>query len=222
MEDRDEKILRHIGRYRVSIRAVIEQLFFSGESCDHVLQRLSKDGRVQTHRAAIPGGLSYYQLSLTEARRLGFPDSRARQDKTKLLRRELAVLWFCCMTPNRRKRLEREEYRYLGSGKGLASPHVAELAADRSTIYRVYLPGPEIRDERFVDVLRDDAFLTIQHPQLSEWADRGTYQIALVVENQDRADKLQRMIEQRTFPRVGIHCEVVPPFELLYRAVRQS
>ena len=122
--ERDERILRHIGRYRVSINAVIERQFFDGGTWDHVLQRLAKRGRLQTVRDAIPGNLNYYHLPRGEARRLGFPDPPAAQER--VLRRHLAILWFCCMTDRARVRLHPEEHAFLGTGYGLKSPHVIE------------------------------------------------------------------------------------------------
>ena len=100
--ERDDQILRHIGRYHLSIRGAIEKLFFNGGSSDHVMQRLLKDGRLQVVKGAIPGGLSYYQLSLSEARRLGVPDNRAREDKTRVLRKNLGILCFCCLSGDQR------------------------------------------------------------------------------------------------------------------------
>jgi hypothetical protein len=58
MIDRDEKILKHIARYGVSIRAIIEKLFFEDGTCDHVLNRLIKEKRIASE-PSIPGGLCY-------------------------------------------------------------------------------------------------------------------------------------------------------------------
>ena len=40
MDKRDELILDHIGRYTISIRRIIEDLFFEGGSCGNALDRL--------------------------------------------------------------------------------------------------------------------------------------------------------------------------------------
>ena len=47
MNERDDQILNHIGRYTVSIRAVIERLFFAGKDSDHVINRLLTEERIQ-------------------------------------------------------------------------------------------------------------------------------------------------------------------------------
>jgi hypothetical protein len=228
MEDRDEQILRHIGRYHISIRAVIEKLFFRGESSDSVLNRLAREGRIEANQGAIPGGLSYYQLSLIEARRLGIPDARAREDKSRVLRQHLSILWFCCMTPHYRKRLEWNELKdHFGRGKGRGKPHVAHLNGDRyqqsdATVYRVFMPAPGTKDERFLMTLRADCFEALQHPKLCRWIPRGTYRFAILVDTERRKTALQHLIQNRELPPVGIYIEVVPPLERLHQATRQA
>jgi hypothetical protein len=116
MNERDELILKHIGKYGLSVRVVIEKLFFGGATSDHVLSRLLKEGRI-VGAAGIPGGLSYYRLSLSEARARGVPEHRARPKKGAALRQALQVLWFCCMSDKNRNRLERKKVgETFGSG----------------------------------------------------------------------------------------------------------
>src|SRR3954452_24491629 len=107
MTERDEEILKHIGKYSLSTRAVIEKLFFECKTCDHVLNRLvTEKGIVSV--PGIPGGVNYYRLSLTEVRRRGVPEHRARPKKGAALRQGLQVLFFCCMSEKPRNKLERK------------------------------------------------------------------------------------------------------------------
>src|SRR3954467_6679377 len=105
MNERGDKILRHIGKYGRSIRPVIEKLFCAGGTSDHILSRLIKEKRIVSH-AGIPGGLCYYQLSLSEARARSVPEHRSRPKKGAALRQALQVLCFCCMSEKNRNRLE--------------------------------------------------------------------------------------------------------------------
>src|SRR5277367_6841646 len=99
MPERDDQILNHIGRYTVSIRAVIQKLFFEGKDCDHVINRLQAEERIQA--IPVPGNLSAYQLTLKEGRARGL-EYRGRAAVTATtLNWHLATLWFCCMTGNR-------------------------------------------------------------------------------------------------------------------------
>ena len=210
----EAEVLEHIGRYRLSVRGVIERLFFSdGGSCDSVLKRLASQGRIQAVKKAIPGGLSYYQLSVNEARRLSAHEPRGAHER--VVRRNLAVLWFCCMTEHKRMRLSPVESARLAPG--LNSPHVAEENGADGAIYRVYLPAPETKTERFAESLREDAFSVVEHDVLSRWASRGTYRLAVVVESNERAERLKRAIGRRDLPRIGLHFEAVPAFERLHK-----
>ncbi len=221
MNERDEQILRHIGRYRISIRAVIERLYFRGATSDHVLRRLSEESRICVHKGVIPGGLSYYQLTLRETRRLGLPDTRARQDKTKVLRRELAVLWFCCMADRERLRLDHAEFKRLGPAKIWAAPHIAETSGPDTFIYRLYMPSPGTKDDRFIDILRADAFDAVHDVLIAGWTSAGRYGFAVLVENRCRETQLTRLIERRHFPDLTIHVQTVPTFELLHSAINE-
>src|SRR4051794_24289141 len=134
MNDRDDRIIRHIAKYGLSIRPVIEKLFFDGGTSDHVISRLIKERRIASY-AGIPGGLCYYQLTLSEARARGVPEHRSRPKKGTALREALQVLWFCCMTEKNRNRLERKRVGELfGNGNGGGKPHCAEAEGDRSLV----------------------------------------------------------------------------------------
>src|SRR5258707_478558 len=126
MNERDENILKHIGKYGLSIRAVIEKLFFGCATCDHVINRLIKEKRIVSD-PSIPGGVSYYRLSLGEARARTVPDHRARPKRGAALRQALRILWFCCMWDKKRNRLERKRVaENFGNGPGSGKPHCAE------------------------------------------------------------------------------------------------
>src|SRR5262245_16169686 len=106
-DDRDLKIIRHIGLHRLSLRVVLEKLFFDGSesACDNVITRLRKGGRIQAVRG-LPDKYSYYQLTKQEATAQGFPEERAEPLGPQALHEHLAVLWFCCMGQRPRYRLE--------------------------------------------------------------------------------------------------------------------
>src|SRR3972149_107866 len=95
MEDRDLSILRHVGLYRITLRPVLERLFFAGGSWGAVLQRLRSDGWLQAGK--FPRNVSYYQLTPKAAAYLALPLSRATPFGAQALHKHLAILWFCWM-----------------------------------------------------------------------------------------------------------------------------
>jgi hypothetical protein len=217
MVDRDDQILNHIGRYRVSIRAVIEELFFDGATCDHVLQRLSNEKRINTFRR-LPGRLSYYQLSLTEARHRGIPGDRAGNRTSYSLREALAVLWFCCMSEKPRRRVELKELSEFGIPETHTNkPHCSEFEEGRGVIYRIFTPSPGAREDYLFVSLKRDAVAVLEQPELKDWAAAGAYAFAVLFETEGRLIRFKRRLETDTTFPVQVHLSLVPgPHRLAY------
>jgi hypothetical protein len=210
MTERDEKILKHIGKYGLSIRPVIEKLFLDGATCDHVVNRLVKEKRIVS-AAGIPGGLCYYRLSLSEARARCVPEHRARPKKGAALRQALQVLWFCCMSDKNRNRLERKKVgEMFGNGNGSGKPHCAEVDAEHSIVYRVYAPGPNSRDDYLLKCIRSDYERGIERPELRGWMEARSFAFAVLVETTARKERLKRLISKTGPYAVRILVEVVP------------
>ena len=212
MNDLEEQIVRHVGRYGISTKAVIERLFHGARPLTAV-NRLVMDGCLAEHpgKNGIP---TYYQISLKEAVRLGFPKDRARTDKSEKLFVYTSILWFCCMTTHERKLLEREELRQilpLVGGSGFGMMHAAHKGDDaQSTIYRLYVVQQQVRNEDFAKLIRKDAKAVRKFPALAEWADNGTYQFAILLNDANRIRRLRDLIYKAPLPQVGIQFEVVP------------
>jgi hypothetical protein len=220
MNERDEAILKHIGKYGLSVRAVIEKSFFGGATCDHVINRLIKERRIRSV-AGIPGGLNYYQLSLSEARARSVPEHRARPKKGAALRQALQVLWFCCMSEKNRNRLERAKVSEIfGKGNGNGKPHCAEAEADQSIVYRIYAPGPNSRDDYLLKCLKSETEKGILRPELQNWIAAKAFAFAVLVETLERKERLKRLISMTGPHTVRIHVEVSPGLSTLGAALR--
>ena len=190
MIERDEKILKHIGKHGLSIRAVIEKLFFDGATCDNVINRLIKEKRIVSE-ASIPGGLCYYRLSLSEARSRSVPDHRAHPKRGAALRQALQVLWFCCMSEKNRNRLERKKVaETFGDGPGSGKPHCAEAGEEHSIVYRIYAPGPNSRDEYVLKSISGDYEKALERPEIRTWLHDKAFGFAVLVETVERKERL--------------------------------
>ncbi len=217
--DRDEKILKHIGRYGLTLRAVVEHLFFDGreKACDAVLNRLVKDGLIMS-RCGLPGGLNYYQLSKSETSGRDASPYVAREKKSGALRRAVQVLWFCCMANHDRSRIDgRQIEKQFGMARGIRKPHCRETRNETPFLYRIYTPGPGSRDDYLLKVLRGDWVTAEQHPVLGEWLRTGSYRFAVLTEVSRRKEKIQRALAGSSFPRP--HVEIVPSLRALNRAI---
>lgn len=221
MQERDLKILRHIARYRVSTRAVMAHLFFQDGNSDHVIQRLLEEGRIKSY-PGLPGGLSHYQLTLQEARRLSVPQHRAFPHRAAGLREALSVLWFSCMTEKKRLRLERKEIGELfGRGRGFGKPHVAEQTEAGNVIYRIYAPGPNSRNDYRLRTLREECRIVLEHPKLAQWTLAGAFRFALLVETPGRLERMRTLIQKSAPWPVQIHLELVPSTSDLTNKIRE-
>lgn len=221
MIERDELILKHIGKYSITTRAVLEKLFFDDGTCDHVLSRLIREKRIVS-AGGIPGGLSYYRLSLTEARARGVPEHRARPKKGRALREALQLLSFCCLSEKARTKLERRQVaENFGNGSGSGKPHCAESNEDRSMVYRVYAPGPNSRDDYLLKAVRSDTEKGLERPELRTWIEAKAFAVAILVETPERQARLKRLISKTGPYGVWIHVEVVPGLTTLAASLRK-
>ncbi len=222
MNARDDKILKHIGKHSLSIRAVIERLFFDGATCDHVINRLLKEGRIVSE-PGIPGGLCYYRLSLSEARARSVPEHRSRPKKGAALRHSLQVLWFCCMSDKIRTRLERTQIASeFGSGRGSGKPHCAESHQKKLIVYRVHAPGPNSRDEYLMKTIQGDYEEAKKRPELWGWMETRSFGFAVLVETPERKERLRRLINKRGPSDIRIIVEVVPGLSTIGVMLRKA
>lgn len=221
MKDHDDKILGQIGKYGLSLRSVIEEHFLEGSTCDHIINRLVNEKRIVSV-SGLAGGLKYYRLSLTEARARGVPEHRARPKKGAALRQAIQVLWFCNMADKPRNKLERRQVaENFGNGCGSGKPHCAESSDEKSVVYRVYAPGPNSRDDYLLKAIRSDIEKGMERSQLRSWIEAKAFAIAILVETEERKNRLKKLVSRTGPYGVWIHIEVVPGLTNLASALRQ-
>lgn len=178
---RRERILEHIGRYHFSIRPVIQKLFFEGKSCDNVLQALIEQGLVQVRGGALalPGGWSYYQLAPGTVAQLTLPSARGRPLSPTSLERNLAILWFCCMSEPRCARLD---HRHLIAhfGADRAGDYALELSS-AERVYRLFVVSPNARTDYYLKAVRADLDAAHGNADLARHLAAKRYGYALLV-----------------------------------------
>jgi len=217
MEDVDLRILHHIGRYTITLRRVLQVVFFDGGSAEGALKRLERLGYIQRVERQLPGNFSYYQLKKKGAAVINVSENKAKPKEAKGLAQDLAALWFSCMGDRRRKRLLDSELRSLfGAPKGGNVIHVAQ-AEEEPAVFRLFVPEADSNLERYVTTLKRAAHQICSDEKLIRWIERGTYQFAVLLINDDRAAKLADLIRAEEFPDLRIQLAVAPsPRELPY------
>lgn len=187
MNARDERILRHIGLYRLSLRATLSRCFFHGGNPGNVIQRLRQDGYIQERRG-LHGRLSYYQLTPKGATAVVVSPKRAKVLGTQAVHTHLGVLWFCCMSHVQRQRLERAQVDQLFPDEvadGPFPPHCLESGA-RYRLYRVFVVGPNAETANFVGRLRRYLSEILEKPAMARWVRSRQFAFALVTENREK------------------------------------
>lgn len=212
MEERDEQILTHVARYTISLRKVIETLFFDGMSANNKINRLVKENLLQRSSQAFEGNYTYYQLTKKGCGVLGMAPNKARPKDERGLAQDLGALWFACMGEVSRKRLSNEELRTLfGAPKGGNVIHVAQAGADDETVvFRLFIPGETTRAKPFIATVKKAAHEAIGDEKLLRWIERGSYRFAVLVHDERKKAEVRKGIEEEEFPDVRIHLDVVP------------
>jgi DNA-binding MarR family transcriptional regulator len=213
MANQDDLILDHIGRYTISIRRIIEQLFFAGGSCGTTLNRLVEKQLVQRVAKTLNGNYSYYQLTPKGAKARGVPVNKAAPKSATALAQNLATLWFSTMGPQWRKRLTDEELNKLfGAPEGGNTAYVAQNGdQEDTTVFRLFVPGEETAVRRtYVRTLKKIASEALENKQLVRWIERGSYRFAVLVHSEVRREELERLLKAENFPNLRVEIEIAP------------
>lgn len=209
---RTEAILDHIGLYRISLRVVLEAHFFEGRNCGNVVQRLIDQRRIVSRRG-LGTSLSYYQLSLAEARRRNLPQDRGCPLGPRAIATHLAILWFACMQPAQRRRLETADVVRTFGDLPSACAHVAETAPCKQ-FYRIHVVSPATRVPDMLKRVQAEIADACHHPELRKWLKAERYTFTLLTDAariQAIEAGIRAAIARGRLPqRPPIHCAGVP------------
>jgi hypothetical protein len=163
---RQDAILRHIARYAVTLRPVLDQVFYDGVDggCDSDVAVLRKEKLITAVENAIAeptdprARYSYYQLTKAGAKRIGASEYRGRSLGGQALARYLAFLWFCCVKRPRRHRIAApqlaqifgEEVSRVGPDEKrelrLPGFHCLDKTQDSYRVFHLYAPKTSVGD----------------------------------------------------------------------------
>jgi hypothetical protein len=210
MEDIDLQILHHIGRYTITLRRVLQVALLNGGNPQTPLDRLERLGYIRRIERQLPGNFSYYQLKKKGAALINISDNRTKPKEPKGLAQDLAALWFSCMGDLPRKRLLDKELNSLfGAPRGGNIIYVAQVDGE-TTVFRLHIPEPDAKLDRYVATLKSAAHSACADERLVRWIERGTYQFAVLLTNENRCEILSDLIRDQDFPDLRIQLAVAP------------
>jgi hypothetical protein len=109
--ERDERILAHVLRFRVTTYEALKRLFFPENGLDAVkswVRRMQTGGYLRSAHLLAPR--RYYYLTPKAARLFGASDKVARDLEGGGLLRVYGILAYCCMEGRVRRKLSRQEF----------------------------------------------------------------------------------------------------------------
>lgn len=222
-----DRVLDHIGRYRISLRDVISKRYLEGGDSANIIKKLVQDGLIVARDRAsghhLPGGLTYYQLTTQGARKAEFPISRTKP-LTSTLPQYLAFLWFCCMDSKRRELISSELLnRCIQHPPDAASGHYAIQKTENGPMfYRLFYLGKSKDSYAIKNV--SEAFDSAQeHPELSILIKRKLFRPTILVNQLGRKKALRTLFNQKLTGQhiQAVKIDVVPSIENLTRALHE-
>ena len=163
------------------------------------MNRLVDQRRVRIRKGLPARTPRYYQLTRSELKARGLPESRARRPKLQAFPTAISVLWFCNMLEAERHLLEaREVSRIFPSGlpNGI---HCIERSSESHCIYRIRQVAPNTDVEQLLRKLRTRVSQAIRFPGLRPWVTTGRYAFAVMLESSFQAQVIRDRLQADPF-----------------------
>ncbi len=206
---RQEAILRHLARYALTLRPVLDAMFYDGISgaCDADLAQLKSHKLISTSENSVAESAnprihySFYQLTKAGAKRIGASEYRGKSLGGQAAARYLAFLWFCCVKRPRRHRIGAadlmkifgEEVTPLGAGhkRELRLPgfHCLDKTENSYRVLHLYAPKTSVGDT--VSELRKRLREARKLPVIAQAIVDRHYGFALLAETAGERDALR-------------------------------
>ncbi|WP_152099795.1 hypothetical protein [Lacipirellula parvula] len=203
-------ILRHIARYQVSLRPVIDRKFFNGKSggCGKAIADLKTQKLIESKEHGIAdaknskANFTLYHLSLSATRLVGATARRANAPGPTAIPRSLAILWYCCMRKTPSYRLEAREVKQVFlPGVGGSTRKDGKIPG-----FHCLSPGPEFHISNVsvpkaslaetVSELKKNVRNAREIPELAEAIALKRYRYLVLVESSEMCDQLRVALSQ--------------------------
>lgn len=177
---RDDRILRHIARYRVSTREAISKRFFEGGNPGNVIQRLLREGRIVSRRG-LPDNARFYQIAPKEAIARGVPLNRAKPFGPAALATHLTLLWYCALHPDGidRGRMERSDLREFFEERAPTGDHCVEWT-EPIRIVNPLVPRLTTPPRKVIARVAERAETSAAIPRVRSLSASGQYAVAVL------------------------------------------
>jgi hypothetical protein len=195
LTSRDQAILNHLGRYRLTFKEVVRHLYFNGADPQKVLDRLRDGGLIQAH-SGFGGNRRGYGLTTKGAALCGLHKRTATALGSQSTPECLSVLAFCFLMETPRALLTREDLKELFQTPPVGRFHCVDAAASGPSVYHVYVPGPSTQPGDVVGKTRAHIARSRESAEMAQWLDERLYRYAILVDSPSRAPVMNEAFDQ--------------------------
>jgi hypothetical protein len=200
--DRHVAILRHVGLYRLTLKAAVATILAdlgTEQVAGTALSRLVLDGLLVANNKAkgFSARIPYYTLTAKGASEAQVTPERAKPFGPAALRTHLAALWFCCLGATRRYRLEPDEWKNLFPDGSLPAKNpAAHCVTEEDGVFRVYrVYATDADPQETVRKIGKDIEDAWNKSGLRGWIESGEYGFAVLTPTPEAAEHLSRSFD---------------------------
>jgi hypothetical protein len=221
---RDEEIIAHVLRYRITTIEALHKLFFdagtTANAVSQVILRLCNGGYLQRSQAPLIGSQNFYQLTPSCARDQGEDEQFARPPGGTSLIFHYLMLEHCCLGEVRREHITAREIRESFpslNGRGMARHGYFHTLDDPPRLGWLEADCGNKAETRAKKCLKQfEKRYKAEGLRFREFADQGRFYVALITPSEGKKLAFQRVLKK--LPHFPIELVVSPRLgELLGR-----
>lgn len=225
--DRNEAILEHVMRYRMTTPAVLHRLFFEDSernAVTKVTSRLCDQRMLASH--CLHGSHVYFSLGKAGARHRGLRAGLVKPLGPQAIYREYGILSFCCLGQKLRTRLRFAEiYRDRPQliAKHLDSSHYyldRESKDSGTRLGYIWVEAGGSTDHIIRTVQRKIIEPRLSVPTLRELIHRGQFLVAIVTYHEEKRRQILEALSGLRATTVTFRVEVFPELQHLLTEIR--
>jgi hypothetical protein len=204
LTERDQAILRHVQRYRVTTPETLLKVFYDStrqsiEAPKSTLKRLRAAGYLASDALYASGNETYHHLTAEGAKVLGVPPEVAGPYDAQRLFIQYGRLLFCCHGPRPRPKFLDTEFDAAFRGRRTPASEFGKrfyvdayyLDIDADDVRRL---GTILVEHSRDIVPRLEKTLTRMHELLPEFFEEGRFALALVTSTDARREDLRKQL----------------------------
>ena len=223
LSQRDQLILEHVARYRITTNEVVHKLHFRRQRPNAVTKVTARLTRLDSlRRATLDHPRAYFTLGSAGTAMLGLPENRALPLGPQSLPTEFGVLAFAALGRSTRRRLTRQELqeRFPDFEQGIIEQAYCLDAAGVLELVRVDLGGAP---DHIARKCRADMQSRLAAASFAKLIAAGQFRLVVVSCTTEKAAAIGEALQRHLWPDgLLFHLAVVPELILLTASLNDA